>query len=212
MPQPIFNPTGATGFPVPRPTNPGAPVPISNPRIIVRGPFTYAPPVPMPVATNPPADMPSTAGTPVPSGFPTNQFYVAPDGSVWEYSTSSNSWFNTGTPYRQPGAAPAAATSPVPAGWPTSAPYTDGTGNIWTWNGTAWVVSGSVGSGGLITSSSPAAPVSVTVSPTSTDTGYQAVLDWLTQQTLVSSLPNWLVLAGGALAYKMFFASSGKGR
>lgn len=188
----------------------GGPV-LPGPMPIFRGPISVLnPPNPLPGATLPPA----TAGTPVPSGFPTNQFFVAPDGSVWEYSTSSNSWFNTGTPYQQPGTSTTpAATSPVPAGWPTSAAYTDGVGNIWTWNGTAWVVSGSVSSGGLLTSSSPAAPVSVTVtSPSTTDTGYQAVLDWLTQQTLISSLPNWMVLAGGALAYKMFFASSGKGR
>lgn len=146
----------------------------------------------------------------MPAGFPTNQFYVAPDGSVWEYSVSSNSWFNTGTPYMQPGSAPATATSPVPAGYPTSSAYTDANGNIWTWNGSQWAISGSVQTGGAITPTTP--PVSVTVTPTSTDTGYQAVLDWLTQQTLISSLPNWLVLAGGALAYKMFFPSSSSGR
>jgi hypothetical protein len=182
------------------------PMPVIGPpsvRPIITGPYTN---LPASTTTNP-----STAGTPVPVGFPTNQFYVAPDGSVWEYSTSSNSWFNTGTPYQAPGSTPVPAASPVPAGWPTTSAYTDSIGNIWTWNGTAWVVSGSVNSGGLMTSSSPAAPVSVTVAPTSTDTGYQAVLDWLSEQTLFTGLPNWMVLAGGALAYKMFFAS-GKGR
>lgn len=178
MPQPVFNPTLNVGFPVTRPT------PIASP-IIVRGPFTNAPPMPgpLPVAPSPPPDVPvaapANAGTPVPSGFPTNQFYVAPDGSVWEYSVSGNRWFNTGTPYNVNAPAnppaPAAAASPTDGG--TSQP-----------------------------------PVSVTVSTAPTESGYQSILDWLTQQTLITGLPNWVLLAGGAVAYKMFFSGSGKGR
>src|SRR6266850_8445319 len=59
------------------------------------------PPIPIPVPVAPIVVTPgaSTAGTPVPPSYPTNQFFVAPDGSVWEYSSSSGKWFNTGTPY-----------------------------------------------------------------------------------------------------------------
>lgn len=203
----------STGGP-PNPPNPTPPLPsIFSP--VLPGPAQVWHPIATPIfprypITGGPGSTPtSNAGTPVPVGFPTNQFYVAPDGSVWEYSTSSNQWFNTGTPYS---ASPATVTttSPVPAGFPTSSAYTDPNGNIWTWNGSAWTISGSVQTGGAITPTS--APISVSVAPATTDSGYQSILDWLTQQTLISSFPNWMVLAAGAVAYKMFFASPGKGR
>lgn len=116
----------------------------------------------------------STTGTPVPAGFPVNQFFVAPDGSVWEYSAASKTWLNTGTPYNV--GAPAAPT-PTP---------------------------------GSSSASTPAQPVSVTVNtPAASSGGYQAILDWLTQQTLISGIPNWVIAGGGVLlAYKM--SSGGK--
>lgn len=119
----------------------------------------------------------STTGTPVPAGFPVNQFFVAPDGSVWEYSAASKTWMNTGTPYNVGGGG---------GGTPTSS-------------------SGGSGSG-----SAPSQPVSVTVNaPAASSGGYQAVLDWLTQQTLISGIPNWVIAGGGVLlAYKM--GSGGK--
>lgn len=162
-------------FPSPFPIGPVGVRPIVYPSPTPNPPM----PGPLPVAPNPPPDT-NTSGSPVPSGFPTNQFYVAPDGSVWEYSVSGNRWFNTGTPYNvnAPGGG---ATAPTPASTTDS------------------------------TASQP--PVSVTVSTPATESGYQSVLDWLTQQTLISGFPNWVLLAGGALAYKMFFASSSaKGR
>jgi hypothetical protein len=151
--------------------------------------------VPNPMPPAPPT--PSTAGTPVPAGFPVNQMFVAPDGSVWEYSTSSNAWFNTGTPYSAPSSQPAPASTPVPAGYPTSAAYTDSNGNIWTWTGSQWAISGSVNTGGAMTPVTP--PVSVTVAPTPAESTYQSILDWLTQATLVSPVPNWIVAVGVAL-------------
>lgn len=125
---------------------------------------------------SPPAPPPS-AGTPVPAGFPTNQFFVAPDGSVWEYSVSANQWINTGTPYN---------VNPPPSA-PTAAP--SGSGDA----------------------SAPAAPVNITVAPTpATSSGYQAILDWLTQQTLVTGIPNWLVGSGVALLAYKAMGSGGK--
>lgn len=118
----------------------------------------------------------STTGTPVPAGFPVNQFFVAPDGSVWEYSAASKSWMNTGTPYNV--GASAAASTPAAAGSSSA--------------------------------STPAQPVSVTVNtPAASSGGYQAILDWLTQKTLISGIPNWVIAGGGVLlAYKM--SSGGK--
>ena len=95
------------------------------------------------------------------------------------------------------------ASSPVPSNFPKSGAYTDGNGNIWTWDGKQWAISGSVATGGAITSASPSSPVNVTVSPAN-DSGYQTILDWLTQQTLISGVPNWVI--GGAavlLGYKV---------
>lgn len=162
-------------LPGPMPVWPGSGVPRIPirpiPPIIIRGPITQGPP-------NPPTpQMPSTAGTPVPAGFPVNQFYVAPDGSVWEYSTSANQWVNTGTPYNvnAPGAG---ATSPTPAATTDSG------------------------------ASQP--PVSVTVStPAGAPSAYQSILDWLTQSTLISPVPNWIVAGAAYLVGSKMLASQG---
>lgn len=131
-------------------------------------PFVRGGPPPTPIVQ-------TNAGTPVPPGFPTNQFFVAPDGSVWEYSSSSGKWFNTGTPYN-------AGVTPTPPTAPT--------------NG----------------SSAPSSPVSVTVTPgTPAESGYKPILDWLTQQTLITGLPNWIVGGGAALlAWKVFGTTGSK--
>jgi len=150
-------------------------------------PIVSAPPRPMP---RPILDLPQTvkptgaivpaanAGTPVPSGYPVNQFYVATDGSVWEFT--GGKWFNTGTPYSAPGAT-ASASSPAPA---PSAP------------------DASAGS-----TSAPSAPVNVSVT---SDSGYQTILDWLPQSTLLSFAPNWAVLGVGALAAWKLFGKGGR--
>ncbi len=138
---------------------------------IVTGPYTYTPPG----AAPPPTPSPSTGGTPVPAGYPVNQFFVAPDGSVWEYSTSSNSWFNTGTPYNTGAASSPAASAPVSSSTP------------------------------------PPQPVSVTVAPAAAESGYQSILDWLTQETLITSVPNWIVASGvGLVIWKATNSSGGK--
>ena len=140
------------------------------------------PPTPQPAPIIPPQAPAQTlpppavnAGTPVPAGYPTSQFFVAPDGSVWEYSNNSGSWFNTGTPYNT-GATPALITPAAPV---SSQP-------------------------------SSATPVSVTVAPAAVSSGYQTILDWLTQQTLISSVPNWVVGAGVALLVYKFSGKGGK--
>lgn len=142
----------------------------------------------------------------MPANYPTNQFYVGNDGSVWQYSASQGTWLNQGKPYNVN--APTAVTasqSPVPAGYPTSAAYTDSTGNVWTWNGSTWIISGSVYSGGQLTSTAGVTPpVSVNVSPSAAVDSYQTILDWLTQQTLITGVPNWLIAAGvGIVGYKV---------
>lgn len=170
-----------------------APIPVAPKPVlpIVRPPISILPyPVPKPVMPvlpyRPPTPAPPVTpavntGTPVPTNFPTNQFYVANDGSVWEFG--SGKWFNTGTPYSAPG-----ASSPAPSPAPTPAPVSS----------TPVVTS----SGGGTTSS----PVNVAVT---SDSGYQTILDWLPQRTLIGSVPNWAVVAGvGFLGWKIF---SGKG-
>lgn len=81
-----------------------------------------------------PQTPPALNTSPVPANFPTNQLYVAPDGSFWEYSQARGMWINTGTPYNvgAPIAAapttPTSAPSPVtvvspPAPAPATSPY-----------------------------------------------------------------------------------------
>lgn len=86
--------------------------------------------------TGGPQTPPALGTSPVPANFPTNQLYVAPDGSFWEYSQAQGQWINTGTPYNvgAPIAAAPAPTTPTsapapvtvvsaPAPVPTSSPY-----------------------------------------------------------------------------------------
>lgn len=143
-------------------------------------PVLHPQPVLLPSTPTIPATTPSTAGTPVPAGFPVNQFFVAPDGSVWEYSPSSNSWFNTGTPYNTGGSSGGGATSPTPIA-------TNGSGTS-------------------------AQPVSVTVTTpgAAAESGYQSILDWLTQETLITSVPNWIVAGGVGLLIWKATQSGGK--
>src|SRR5207302_1521350 len=59
------------------------------------------------------------ASSPVPANFPTNQIFVAPDGSQWMYSSSQGQWIPIGTPYSV-GAPPSSAPAPVPSPAPVS--------------------------------------------------------------------------------------------
>lgn len=158
-------------------------------RPIIRGPFTYCPPgdVNPPPGTvwDPvrciyapvtPVAPPSVTGTPVPAGFPTNQLFMAPDGSQWAYSTAQGQWINVGTPYDLSVASnpPPASTSVPPAVAP--------------------------------------APVSVTVSapaPAPTSSPYQTILDFATQSSLITGIPNWLVGVGVLLGFKVVEGMSG---
>lgn len=157
---------------------------------IVREPIlrtiTPALPVESPISA-PPAATPlpaigtgaNYAGTPVPIGFPTNQFFVSNDGSVWEYSQAQSAWMNTGTPYNVGTSVPppAAAASTQAAAAPASA-----------------------------------APV-VNITTPATPSAYQGVLDWLGQSTLISAVPNWvLVLSAGLVALKVSRGGSGGSR
>lgn len=142
---------------------------------IVREPISrrITPPIPVesPISAPVPSSGATQAGTPVPVGFPTNQFFVSPDGSVWEYSQAQGNWINQGTPYNVGAAAPGATTTPVPAD----------------------------------TSAATPAPINVNVAPAvPAGSSYQGVLDWLGQSTLISSIPNWVIVAGaGIVALKI---------
>jgi hypothetical protein len=53
------------------------------------------------------------------------------------------------------------------------------------------------------------APVSIAPAAAPAASEYQTIFDWLTQQTLISSVPNWIVAGGVALlAFK--FMGEGK--
>jgi hypothetical protein len=87
----------------------------------------------------------STASTPVPSNFPTNQVYVDASGNVWAYNSTAGAWqIETA----------AAASSVVPAGYPTTQTYTDAAGNVWAYSDGAWGIidAGSSSSASSITS------------------------------------------------------------
>jgi hypothetical protein len=125
----------------------------------------------------PPGTPIATPGSPVPAGFPTNQLFMAPDGSQWAFSVAQGRWLNVGTPYDL-----SVASNPPPASTSTPPP-------------------------------AAAAPVSVTVAPPAAGPSpYQSILDFATQSSLISGVPNWIVALGAGLLWKAVSSSMGSKR
>jgi hypothetical protein len=147
---------------------------------------------------------------------PGSAFVTAPGWSCvngqWQLAQQPITALPT-TPVTTPTTSTSVATSPVPSGYPTNQTYTDGSGNIWQYNATtgAWGIVGSVYAGGALTDVTPAATgstVSVsTGSSVPTESDYQSILDWLSQSSLIPSVPNWVVALGAGLL--LFKVSSG---
>jgi len=151
-----------------------------------------APPTATPAPVTPPAypTAPNTfyPGTPVPMGTPTTAPYVDASGNLWTFNSNSGGWMNStqATGY-YPG-------TPVPLTQPTNTSFTDSLGNLWAMINGQWI--NTTAAGAAIPANAAPSSVSVSVAPSS---GYQSVLDWLTQQTLISGVPNWVIAAGGGL-------------
>jgi hypothetical protein len=101
-------------------------------------------------------------------------------------------------PTFQPGTTPAAA----------GTQYTDANGNIWTYNGTNWTITGNANAGGQLTQPAPVAAASA--APSSAPSTYQPILDWFTQSSLISAVPNWMVALGAGLLLKKMSSNGGK--
>jgi hypothetical protein len=151
-------------------------------------------PTPTPIGAPVPASY--YAGTPVPVGYPITQIFVEPNGNQWMFDQASQTWKNAtaaaiaaATASESAQAAQiAAATATSPGGpesptlvtSPTVSPYLPNQPSL--------------------------SPVSVSVS--SPGSGYSDILNWLGESTLISPVPNWVLLAGaGLVAIKL----SGKG-
>lgn len=182
--QPVVNTPAAAPKPIA-----DNPVQTIRPVGPIYGPVLRVPPIlPAPRPAPAPVTAPSVsanAGTPVPSGYPTNQIFVNTDGSFWQYSSAQAHWVNVGTPYNTGASATPPAPPPSSSGASTAAP----------------------------TGTTAPAPVSISVAPAASS--YQEIFDWLQEDTLLSSIgfagiPNWLVAGGGALL--LYKVSSGGGK
>jgi len=91
--------------------------------------------------------------SPVPPGYPTNQFYVAPDGTLWEYAAAQSQWIPIPSNYAAAAAAAAGATPATPqvtaALAPTAAPAqtvnvasSSGYSDILTWLQNSTLING----------------------------------------------------------------------
>jgi len=169
-------------------------------------PVTQQAPTPVPTTPAPTLQTPgpiTTSGiVPVPVGQSTAAPYVAPDGSVWAWSTSSGAW-------QEVYGANSTLASAVAAGQTEVA----SDGSVWTYNpSTGTWVQTSPANSALASASAPAPPSSAT--PTVATSDYQSVLDWLQQDTLLQTLgiqniPNWIAALGlGLVVYK--FMQRGK--
>jgi len=178
-------PTPAAPTPVGAPVGPAPIVPPATPAL----PPTSAGTIPTPTST--------VAGTPVPVGFPITQIFVDPVGHQWMYQQATGQWIDATraaqqaaiTSEQQQAAQIAAATATSPGGpesptlvtSPTVSPYLPNQPSL--------------------------SPVNVSV--TSAGSGYSDILNWLTESTLISPIPNWVLLAGGGL---LVLKLSGKGK
>lgn len=179
----------------------------------------------------------ANAGTPVPGGYPTDQIFMAPDGSQWVYSTAQGVWMDVGTPYNLSVASPPPnASTSMPSTPTVGATYTDSSGNIWTFNGSQWNITGNTLSAALTSTASAAAavPTSPTIGQTYTDASgniytwngtawglttaagtssgsdYTSILDFLTEDNLITGVPNWIVGAGLVAGYLLLSRKSGR--
>ena len=194
---------------------------------IFAGPSRYLnPPGPLNPVTTPPSSTTNTgagstaanvSGSPVPVGYPTSQIYVEPGGAFWEFNGTS--WQNVGTPYNVSGGSTPASTtssttapaSPVPAGYPTNLLYTYSDGSMWQYNAALGGWQEIQGPSSTTTQlSTTGAPAGTTVLPAVANSGYQSILDWLSNSTLISGVPNWIIAAGASLAAIKLMHPSGR--
>lgn len=88
--------------------------------------------------------------------------------------------------------------SPVPSTQPLNQPYTDSYGNVWTYGPSGWQITGNVSSALPAAGAAGAPSYTGGTTTVNTGSGYQSVLDWLSEQTLISGIPNWGVSAAAA--------------
>jgi hypothetical protein len=198
--------------PVPAPSGSAPPAnPQPQPTVIVGGRFHWphtAPQQPTQPVTPTPPSGPAIPGSPVPVGYPTNEIFVDSSGNQWQFNAATGQWVNIGNPTYANGPAYYYPGTPVPQGYPTNQPYVDPSGNQWIYQNGQWVNTGSQYSTTTSTIAPTGEPASVmTPAPTSS---YQSILDWLTQQTLIAGVPNWILAAGVTLVAFKFSSPSGR--
>lgn len=136
-----------------------------------------------------------------------NQSYTASDGSVWQYNATTLQWTEVSAPTAA-GVAAAAAAAGIAA--TSGAIYTAADGSQWQYNATTGIWQEVSGATLTTTSSSAGASTPALVAATgTTESDYQSVLDWLTQSTLVPSVPNWIMALGiGLVVWKITHPSN----
>jgi hypothetical protein len=123
-------------------------------------------------------------GTPVPVGYPTTSPYSDIYGNVWQYNAAVGMWTETSQASTAATILANGSGGSVPAGTSTAAPYIDASGNTWTYN--------------------PSTGQWVMTAAASADS-YSSILNWLSQSTLLSPVPNWALVVGvGFLALKLW--------
>jgi hypothetical protein len=137
------------------------------------------------------------ANSPVPSTWPTDEVYQDSSGNEWVYN--GQSWTNYGPTSYFPGTS-------IPITTPTNEIYTDALGNQWSYSNGNWqlIASPSSTTSALTAAGTPTqGATSVTGSPAPVS-GTESLLDWFSESTLISGVPNWVLAAGaGLLALKL---------
>lgn len=95
----------------------------------------------------------------------------------------------------------------VPPGTPLNTTYADPSGNVWAYNPAAgkWALSITATATGSSAATDPSAAVAA-----AGESSYQSILDWLSQQTLIGGVPNWVIGAGVVFAYSWISRKGGR--
>jgi len=172
-------------------------------------------------AASAPASGSSSAPTTVTQALATGNSIVASDGSVWQYSSASGTWVeisgpNSATPAA--GAPPASYFTSANAATSAITPATVGSSTVVASDGSVWQYNASTGTWAQTEAAGSATPAANAPTPAQlsaaagTTSDYQAVLNWLTESTLISGVPNWVMALGIGIGAKLLFDHASQGR
>jgi hypothetical protein len=140
------------------------------------------------------ASPPPSASTSTPPAPAVGATYTDSNGNVWTFNGTQ--WSMTGST----ATTTAGVTTGFPANAVAGATYTDSSGNLWTYNGTQWT---------LTTPASSSAAAQAAAAAAAGAAPYNSLINFITEDSLITGIPNWGVGVGLYLAYLLISSKLG---